>query len=160
VNTPAFWAMETDDDEEFEGFGDEDEMTNGHLDLDQEYEEDSGDDDDDDDDDDMDEDEDEDEEDDQEVSHNGREAVERLKDDLFAEEDSEEESGEGEPDGFNCGLSLNVVCRPHESSETHGGFEGADHSPGGGKCCSQKVDPRWRSERSKPTSELTTRGRS
>jgi len=99
VNTPAFWGVEMDDDEGFEGFGDEDGMTNGHLDRDQEYEEDE---DDEDDDDDMDED--EDEEDDQEIGQKGRQAVERLKDDLFAEEDSEEESGGGEPDGFSCGL--------------------------------------------------------
>jgi len=144
VNTPAYWGVE---DEDFDGFGDEKGLLNGNLDLDQDYEEDSEDDDDDDDDDDMDEDDDEDddeeddddedsEEDVQETGQKGRQAVERLKDDLFAEEDSEERSEGGKSDGFDCGLSLTFVCRPHESPEAHGGFEGADRSPGGGKCCS------------------------
>jgi hypothetical protein len=154
------------DDEEFEGFGDEDGMVNGHLDPDNDFEDSEDDDEDDDeqDDDEMDEDEDEGDEDsgedDQEVGQKGRQAVERLKDDLFAEEDSEEESEGGKSGGSGCGPLLNFVCRSHDSSETHGGFEGADHSPGGRKRCSQKVDPRWRSERTKPTSEFTARGRS
>ena len=169
VNTPVYWGEETDDDEVFEGFGDSNGMLNGHLDLDEDYEEDSEDDDDDDDDDeddDMDEDEDEDEdddgseEDDPEVGQKGRQAVERLKDDLFAEEDSEEESEGGKSGSFDCGLSLTFVRRPHESPETYGGFEGADHSPGGRDRCSQKVDSRWRSKRTKPTKELPARGRS
>ena len=150
VNTPAYWGEEVGDDEDFEGFGDDGGLLNGHLDLDQDYEQDSEDDDDDDDDD-MDEDEDEDEddddededseEDDQEAGQRGRQAVERIKDDLFAEEDSEEQSGGGKSDGFEGGLSLTFARRPHESPEAYGGFEGADRSPGGGKRCSQEVDP-------------------
>ena len=148
VNTPAYWGMEIGEDEDLEGFGDEEELLNGHLDPDQDYE-DSDDDDDDDDDDDMDEDDDEDdddedsEEDDQETDQRGRQAVERLKDDLFAEEDSEEQSEGGKSGGFNHGLSLILLCRPHESPEAYGGFEGADRSPGGGKRCSQEVDTFW-----------------
>ncbi|KAF9643844.1 Mpp10 protein [Thelephora ganbajun] len=97
VNTPIFWEEAMDDDEGFEGFGDEDGILNGHVDPNPDYEEDSEGDDDEDDD--MDEDEDEDdgdsEEDDREVDQKGRQAVERLKDDLFADEGSEEESEGG-----------------------------------------------------------------
>ena len=158
VNTPAYWEEEMGG-EDFEGFWNEEGMSNGHLDLDEDYEEDS-DDDDDDDDDDMEEDEDEDsDEDDQQVGPRGRQAVERLKDDLFAE-DSEEESEESKFGGFNCGLLLTFVRRPHESPEAYGGFEGADRGPGGRKRCSQKVDSLWRSERTKPIPELAARGRS
>ena len=163
VNTPMYWEEEMDDDEEFEGFGDEGGMLNGHLDLDHDYddEEDDDDEDDDTDEDDDDDDDDEDsEEDDREVGQKGRSAVERLKDDLFAEEDGEEGSEEGKPSGSDCGLLLNFACRPHESPEAHGGFEGANSSPGGRKRCSQKVEPRWRSERSESTSEFAARGRS
>ena len=117
VNTPAYWTEEMNDDEEFEGFESEEGMLNGHLDLDQDYEVDSededGDDDDDDDgvedddddgeDDEKDDDED-DGEDDQDIGQEGRQAVERLKDDLFAEEDSEEEPEKGLSD---CS---SVVC--------------------------------------------------
>lgn len=119
VNTPAYWEEEMGDDEEFEGFANGGGILNGHLDLDQDYEEDSGDDEDEDDgdddddmgeyDDDDDDDEDDDEDDeggDQEVGQKGRQAVERLKDDLFAEEDSEEESEGGKSGGFNRGWSL------------------------------------------------------
>ena len=141
VNSPAFWVGDMGDDE-FEGFGDQDGMVNGHLDLDQDYvmdsEEDDDDDDDLDDDDDSDE-EDEDEdsgEDDQEIGQMGRQAVERLRDDLFAEEDGEGEREEGESDGLCCGLLLNPVCRPHESPEAHGSFEGANRGPGGRERCS------------------------
>jgi U3 small nucleolar RNA-associated protein MPP10 len=139
VNTPVFWEEEVDDEEEFEGFGDEDGMVNDHMDVDQDYEEDEEDEDDDEDDeefdvDDDEEDDDEDSEgDDQEIGQTGRQAIERLKDDLFAEEDSEEEPEEGESHGVDCGLLLNSVCRPHESPEAHGSFEGADHSHGGRK---------------------------
>jgi len=154
VNTTVYWEEEMDGEEDFAGFGDEDGMLNGHLDLDQDYEEDSEEDSEDDDDDnddnesdDTDEDEDEGDEDseegDQEVGQMGRQAVERLKDDLFAEVDSEEESEGGKSDDFDRGLSLNFVCRPHESPETRGSFEGADRSLGGGKRCSQKVDSCW-----------------
>ena len=155
VNTPAFWQEEMDDDdeeEEFVGFEDEERMVNGHLDLDQDYEVDSEDDEDDedeeeydmdDDEEDSDEDEDDGEDDDedsegddQEIGQKGRQAVERLKDDLFAEEDSEGEPEEGEPYNVDCGLLLNPVCRPHQSSEAHGSSEGADRSPGGRKRCS------------------------
>ena len=130
------------DDEEFEGFGDEDGMVNGHLDLEngcEDSEDEDESEDEDDEEDDMDEDEDEDDEDsgedDQEVGQNGRQAIERLKDDLFAEEASEEESEEGKPGGPDRGLLLKLLCRSHDSSEAHGGFEGADHSPGGRKRC-------------------------
>ena len=172
VNTPACWVEEMGDDEDFEGFGDEEGMLNGHLDLDQDYEEDSDDDNDDEDDTDEDEDDednmdegenegDEDsEEDDQEVGQKGRQAIERLKDDLFAEEDSEEESEGGKSDNFSRGPSLTFVCRPHESPEAYGGFEGADRGPGGRKRRSQKVDTVWRSKRTKPSPEFTARGRS
>ena len=136
VNTPAFWVGEVGDDEEFEGFGDQDGIVNGHLDLDQDYVMDSEDDDDDDDLDDDDDDDEDGEEDDQEIGQMGQQAVERLRDDLFAEEDSEEEREEGESDGLCYGLPLNPVCRPHESPETHGGFEGADRGPGGRERCS------------------------
>lgn len=148
VNIPAYWA-EMDDGEEFEGFGDRDGLVNGHSDLDPDYEDSEDDDDDDDDDndgtdedDDEDEDEDEEgteedtEEDDQEDGQKGWQAVERLKDDLFAEEDSEEESEEGRPGGSNHRPLLNAVCRSHYPSEAHGSFEGADRGPGGRKCCS------------------------
>ena len=107
VNTSVYWEEEMDD-EEFEGFGDQDGMLNGHLDLDNDCEdsEDDEDEDEDNEDDDMDEDEDEDDEDsgedDQEVGQKGRQAVERLKDDLFAEEDSGEESEGGKSGGSGC----------------------------------------------------------
>lgn len=122
VNTPAYWAEETGDEEEFVGFEGEDGMVNGHLDPDGDYEVDSEEDDDDDDDDDEDDDEDEEEEeddedgdaeeedsdedgdgDDQEIGQKGRQAVERLKDDLFAEGDSEGEIEEGESGGSGVG---------------------------------------------------------
>ena len=112
VNTPVYWEEEMG--EEFEGFGDEDGMLNGHSDLDHDYEDSEEDDDDDDDDDDEDEDnedadtgEDEDEDDEdseedyREVGQKGRQAVERLKGDLFAE-DSEEESEGGKSGGSGC----------------------------------------------------------
>ena len=164
VNTTVYWGEDMDD-EEFEGFGDGDGIPNGHLDLDNDYE-DSEDEDEDEDgeDDDTDEYEDEDDGDsgegDQEVGQKGRQAVERLKDDLFAEEDSEGESEDGRSGGSDCGLLLNFVCRPHDTPEAHGGFKGADRSPGGRERCSQKVDPRWRSECTDSTSEFTARGRS
>ena len=119
VNTPAYWVEEMGDDEDFEGFGGEERILNGHLDLDQDYEEDSENDDDDagdnddevgedeDEDEDSEEDEDEDEdseEDDQGAGQKGRQAVERLKDDLFAAENSEEQSEGGKSDSFDCGL--------------------------------------------------------
>ena len=154
VNTPAFWEEVDENEEEFKGFGGEDGITNGHLDLD--YEVDSDDDDDEEDGEDFDmgddgeEEEDEDgDEDDQEIGQKGREAVERLKDDLFAEEDSEQGPGEGESCSFKCGLLLNPVCRPHESPETHGSFEGADRGPGGRKRCSQEVVSFWGSNGTK-----------
>jgi len=166
VNTTVYWGEEMDD-EEFEGFGDEGGIPNGHLDLDNDCEvseDEEEDEDEDDEDDDMDEDEDEDDEDsgedDQEVGQKGRQAVERLKDDLFAEEDSEEESEGGKSGGSDYELLLNFVCRSHDPREAYGGFEGADRSPGGRKRCSQKVDPRWRSKCSESTSEFTARGRS
>ena len=123
VNTPTFWTEEMDDEEEFEGFGGQSGKVNGRLDLDLDYEidseeeEDDDDDDDEDDDgeeegededndeeDDEDEDEDDEERDDQEIGQRGRQAVERLKDDLFAEEDSEEEpeGGSGDGSGVCC----------------------------------------------------------
>ena len=118
VNTPTYWTEEMDDDQEFIAVGDEDEMLNGHLDLDQDYEVDSeedGDGDDHDHDDGEEEEEDsdveddqenhdeDDKEDDQEISDKGRQAVERLKDDLFAEQDSEVEPEEGGFDGSGLG---------------------------------------------------------
>ena len=112
VNTPAYWAEEIDG-EGLKGLGGEDGMVNGRLDLDQDHEvdseEDQGDDDDEDSDGDEsddveDDDDDEDsEEDDQEVGQKGRQAVERLKDDLFADEGGEEEPGEGGSDGSSVG---------------------------------------------------------
>ena len=173
VNIPAYWA-EMENGEDVEGFGDGDGLVNGHSDLDPDYEDSEDDDDDDDDDDDNDgtdedddEDEDEDEEgteedteeDDQEDGQKGRQAVERLKDDLFAE-DSEEESEEGKPGGSNRGPLLNAIRRSHNPSEAHGSFEGADRGPGGRKCCSKEVDPRWRSKRTKSTPEFVARRRS
>ena len=165
VNTSVYWEEGVDDDEVFEGFGDEGGVLNGHLDLDHEFDDsEDGDEDEDDDDDDTDEGEDEDDEDSEEdggeVGQKGRQAVERLKDDLFAEEDSEEESEEGKPCDTDRGLLLNIVCRSYDSSEAYDGFEGADRSPGGRKRCSQKVDPRWGNERTESTSEFTARGRS
>lgn len=119
VNTPMYLMEGMDEDEEFEGFGeleDEGRAVNGHLDLDEDYEVDSEDDDDDDGDDDDEDtdvedgeeddegDSDEDDvEDDQEIGQKGRQAVERLKDDLFAEEDSEEEPEEGGSDSSGVG---------------------------------------------------------
>ena len=166
VNTTVYWGEDMDD-EEFEGFGDGDGIPNGHLDLDNDYEDSEDEDEDEDEDgedDDTDEYEDEDDGDsgegDQEVGQKGRQAVERLKDDLFAEEDSEGESEDGRSGGSDCGLLLNFVCRPHDTPEAHGGFKGADRRPGGRERCSQKVDPRWRSECTDSTSEFTARGRS
>ena len=115
VNTPAYWEEVVDEEEEFEGFGNGNGMVNGHLDLDQDYEMDSDEDDYDEEDDEgdtMEEDEEDDEEEseegegdgyDQDIGQRGRQAVERLKDDLSTEEGSEEELEEGESHNIQRG---------------------------------------------------------